>query len=71
MKKNDPAVFYITLFVLSVIVLIIIYYNNKQLNSKENFTPCDVTVENLLDPTGGISLDIGKMPNLNVSCVIQ
>ena len=75
------TVFYITIVVLCIIVMIIIYHNKKQLdeneteNVKEGFTPCDVTLENLLDPTNGLSLSLGGSGGglgggAGVSCVI-
>lgn len=71
--KNE--VFYITIFILCIIVMIVIYHNKKQMDSKkEGFTPCDITVENLLDPTNGLSVSIPSLAGGGggdgVSCTI-
>ena len=57
--KNE--VFYITIFILCIIVMIVVYHNKKQMDTKEGFTPCDITVENLLDPTNGLSITIPSL----------
>lgn len=41
--------------------MIVVYHNKKQMDTKEGFTPCDITVENLLDPTNGLSITIPSL----------
>ena len=67
MQKNEPTVIYVTILILCIIVVISVYSKDVQ---EEGFTPCDVSLETLLDPTNGMMMDIKLPKDIGVSCVI-